>query len=78
MVYQVAQAVNIPVLGMGGIINGDDAIEFMLAGATAISIGAGNFISPYTSVNTVDGIEEYMKKHNIDDINDIIGKVQMN
>ena len=50
----------------------------MLAGATAISIGAGNFISPYTSVNTVDGIEEYMKKHNIDDINDIIGKVQMN
>ncbi len=78
MVYQVAQAVNIPILGMGGIVNGDDAIEFMLAGATAISIGAGNFISPYTSVNTVDDIEEYMKKHNIDDINDIIGKVQMN
>ena len=62
----------------GFIVNGDDAIEFMLAGATAISIGAGNFISPYTSVDTVDGIEEYMKKHNIDDINDIIGKVQMN
>ena len=69
-----------PVLAnkMGGIVNGDDAIEFMLAGATAISIGAGNFISPYTSVDTVDGIEKYMKKHNIDDINDIIGKVQMN
>ena len=78
MVYQVAQAVNIPILGMGGIINGDDAIEFILAGATAISIGAGNFISPYTSVDTVDGIEKYMKKHNIDDINGIIGKVQMN
>ena len=78
MVYQVAQAVNIPILGMGGIINGDDAIEFMLAGATAISIGAGNFIDLYTSINTVKGIEDYMKKHNIDDINEIIGKVKMN
>ena len=62
MVYQVAQAVNIPILGMGGIINGDDAVEFMLAGAKAISIGAGNFIDPYTSVNTVKGIEDYMEK----------------
>ena len=78
MVYQVSQAVNIPVLGLGGIINGEDAIEFMLAGASAISIGAGNFINPYTSVNTVKGIEDYMKKHNIQDINDIIGKVIMN
>ena len=78
MVYQVAQAVNIPILGMGGIINGDDAVEFMLAGATAISIGAGNFIDPYTSINTVKGIEDYMKKHNVDDINEIIGKVKMN
>ena len=78
MVYQVAQAVNIPVLGMGGIINGDDAIEFMLAGANAISIGAGNFINPYTSVNTVEGIENYMKKHNIEDINSIVGTVEMN
>ena len=78
MVYQVAQAVNIPILGMGGIISGEDAIEFMLAGATAVSIGAGNFIDPYTSVNTVIGIENYMKKHNIEDVNDIIGKVEMN
>ena len=78
MVYQVAQAVNIPILGMGGIINGADAIEFMLAGATAISIGAGNFIDPYTSVKTVKGIESYMIKHKIEDINSIIGKVQMN
>ena len=78
MVYQVAQAVNIPILGMGGIVNGDDAVEFMLAGASAISIGAGNFIDPYTSVNTVKGIEDYMKKHNIEKIEDIIGKVQMN
>lgn len=78
MVYQVAQAINIPILGMGGIINGDDAIEFMLAGATAISIGAGNFIDPYTSIKTVKGIESYMIKHKVEDINTIIGKVQMN
>ena len=78
MVYQVAQSVNIPVLGMGGIVNGEDAIEFMLAGAQAISIGAGNFISPYTSVDTVTGIENYMKKHHIEDINEIVGTVEMN
>ena len=78
MVYQVSQAVKIPILGMGGIVNGDDAIEFMLAGATAISIGAGNFIDPHTSVNTVKQIEEYMEKHKIEDINEIIGKVEMN
>lgn len=78
MVYQVAQAVNIPILGMGGIVNGDDAIEFMLAGATAISIGAGNFIDPYTSIKTIDGIEDYMNKYNIKNIKDIIGKVEMN
>ena len=78
MVYQVAQAVNIPILGMGGIVNGEDAIEFMLAGANAISIGAGNFVSPTTSIDTIFQIEDYMKKYNIQDINDIVGKVQMN
>ena len=54
MVYEVAQAVNIPILGMGGIVNGEDAIEFLLAGASAISIGAGNFQDPYTSINTIN------------------------
>ena len=78
MVYQVAQKVNIPVLGMGGIVNGRDAIEFMLAGAKAVSIGAGNFIDPYTSVKTVEGIEEYLRKFNIEDVNEIIGKIEMN
>ena len=78
MVYQVAQAVNIPIMGLGGIVSGEDAIEFMLAGATTISIGAGNFIDPYTSVKVVEGIEEYMRKCNVEDINDIIGKVEMN
>ena len=78
MVYQVAQAVDIPVLGLGGIVTGDDAIEFMLTGATAVSIGTGNFISPEVPVNAVKGVEEYMKKYNISDINEIIGAVQMN
>jgi len=78
MVYQVAQAVDIPILGLGGIVTGDDAIEFMLAGATAVSIGTGNFIAPDISVKAVEGIENYMKKYKIEDINDIIGKVQMN
>ena len=78
MVYQVSQAVNIPILGMGGIINGEDAIEFMLAGASIVSIGAGNFIDPFTSINTVKGIEEYMAKNKIENINSIVGKVQMN
>ena len=78
MVYQVAQAVKIPILGMGGIVNGEDAIEFMLAGASAISIGAGNFISPTTSIDTISQIEDYMRKNNIQDINEIVGKVEMN
>ena len=78
MVYQVSGAVHIPILGMGGIVSGEDAIEFMLAGASSISIGAGNFIDPYTSVNTVKGIEEYMKKNSIEKIEDIVGKVEMN
>lgn len=78
MVYQVAQTVDIPIMGLGGIMSGEDAIEFMLAGATTVSIGAGNFVEPYTSIKTIQGIEEYMKKCNIDDINSIIGKVEMN
>ena len=78
MVYEVSQAVNIPILGMGGIISGEDAIEFMLAGASAISIGAGNFPNPYTSINVIKEIEEYMKKHNIKNINEIVGQVMMN
>ena len=78
MVYQVSQAVNIPIMGLGGIMTGEDAIEFMLAGATTVSIGAGNFVDPYTSIKTIEGIEEYMRKCNIEDINDIIGKVEMN
>lgn len=78
MVYDVAKAVDIPILGMGGIVNGEDAIEFMLVGASAISIGAGNFIDPYTSLNVISEIETYMQKYNIERINEIVGKVEMN
>ena len=78
MVYQVSKAVKIPVLGLGGIVNGRDVIEFMLAGATAVSIGTGNFIEPEVSIKAINEVEDYMKRHNIDDINTIIGKVQMN
>lgn len=78
MVYQVAQAVDIPILGLGGIVTANDAIEFMLAGASAVSVGTGNFIAPDVSIKVVDGIEEYMKKYGIDDINNIVGTVQMN
>lgn len=78
MVYQVAQAVNIPILGLGGIVTANDAIEFMLAGASAVSVGTGNFVAPDVSIKVVDGIEEYMKKYGIDDINNIVGTVQMN
>jgi len=78
MVYQVAQTVDIPILGLGGIVNGYDAVEFMLAGATAVSIGTGNFISPDVSVKAVSEIEDYMRRNGISDVKDIIGKVQMN
>lgn len=78
MVYEVSKAIDIPILGMGGIISGEDAIEFMLAGASAISIGAGNFPNPYTSINVIEEIKEYMEKHNIENINEIVGKVTMN
>lgn len=75
MVWQVYQAVKIPVIGMGGISNWEDAIEFILAGSSAIQIGTYNFINPAVSVEVVDGILAYMDRHNIDSINDLIGKL---
>lgn len=75
MVYQSAQAVNIPIIGMGGIMNANDAIEMILAGATAVSIGTGNFIDPRTAEKVVEGIEAYMRKYHVDDIKDLIGAV---
>ncbi|MCR4756624.1 MAG: dihydroorotate dehydrogenase [Butyrivibrio sp.] len=76
MVYEAAHAVNIPIIGMGGIANSEDAIEFIMAGATAIAVGAMNFHDPYTTEKVVTGIEEYMKKYGVEDINDIRGIVE--
>ena len=76
MVYQVANAVKIPVIGMGGIATAEDAIEFMLAGATAVSVGAMNFVNPYATSEIVKGIESYMRRYEIEDINELIGCVK--
>lgn len=75
MVYQTAQAVNIPIIGMGGIMTAEDAIEMILAGATAISVGTANFVNPGVTMGIVDGIEEYMKKYHVNDIKELIGAV---
>ena len=75
MVYQAAAAVKIPVIGMGGISNAEDAIEFLLAGATAVSVGAANFINPYVTEEIVRGIEEYMAKYHVEDVRELIGAV---
>jgi len=75
MVYQAAQAVQIPIIGMGGIATAEDAIEFILAGATAVSVGAMNFVNPYTTVEVVKGIEDYMNLYGVKDINELIGAV---
>lgn len=76
MVYQTAQAVKIPIIGMGGILSAEDAIEFLLAGATAVSVGVANFINPYATEEIVQGIREYMKQYQIIDIKELIGAVK--
>ena len=73
MVWQVAKTVNIPVVGLGGIMNGRDALEFIMAGATAVEIGTANFIDPAVTVKIIDEINDYCSRHNIDDINSIRG-----
>ena len=76
MVYQVANAVSVPIIGMGGISCAEDAMEFILAGATAVSIGTANFYNPYATVETVAGIEDYMRRHHCQDIRQLIGLVK--
>lgn len=76
MVYQVANAVKIPVIGMGGIMTAEDALEFILAGATAVSIGTANFVNPNTTVEVAAGIEEYMRRNHVEDIRELIGAVR--
>lgn len=76
MVYQVANAVNIPLIGMGGIANAKDAIEFILAGATAVSVGTANFNNPNATIEVIEGIEDYMRRHDVEDIHQLIGLVK--
>ena len=76
MVYQVANAVSIPILGMGGVQNTEDALEFLMAGATMVAVGTANFFNPYATSQIIDGLEEYVKKENLSSIRDIIGCVK--
>jgi dihydroorotate dehydrogenase (NAD+) catalytic subunit len=77
MVWQVAQAVKIPVIGLGGIMNAADAIEFMLAGASAIQIGTANFIDPTVSIKVVDGINDYLDRHGYKSVSEIVGALEI-
>lgn len=76
MVYQVASAVNIPIIGMGGVATTEDALEMIMAGASAVAVGTANFNNPYVTVEIIDGIKEYMEKNGIEDINELIGCVK--
>ena len=76
MVWQVHKAVSVPIIGLGGIMNATDAIEFILAGASAIQVGTANFIDPMISVKIVDGIEDYMQRHKVNSIKDLIGALR--
>lgn len=76
MVYQVANAVKLPIIGMGGCMCAEDALEFIMAGATAVAVGTANFNNPYVTVEIIKGIEEYMTRNNINDINELIGCVK--
>ena len=76
MVYQAAHAVQIPIIGMGGIADAEDAIEFLLAGASAVAVGAMNFVNPYATVEIVEGIEAYMERYGVEDVTELIGAVE--
>ncbi len=76
MVYQVAQAVNIPIIGMGGIATGEDALEFILAGASAVAVGTANFANPHATIDVLEGIVSYMEQYGVEDIRDLIGAVR--
>lgn len=76
MVYQVANAVNLPIIGMGGVMNTEDALEMIMAGATAVAVGTANFHNPYATVEIIKGIEEYMQANGVGDINSLIGCVK--
>ncbi len=77
MVWQVSKAVNIPVIGLGGIMNWKDAVEFILAGASAIQIGTANFIDPAITVKVAQGINDYLERHSISSVKDLVGRLEV-
>jgi dihydroorotate dehydrogenase (NAD+) catalytic subunit len=77
MVWQVAKAVSLPIIGMGGIVNAEDALEFILAGASAVAVGTANFVNPRATLDVLDGMERYLHEQGVDDIKSLIGKVNI-
>ena len=77
MVYEASKAVSIPLIGMGGICNGIDAVEFMLAGAKAVAVGTATFTDPYAPLNVIAGIEDYLKRHNYKSVSEIVGALEI-
>jgi len=76
MVYQVANAIKLPIIGMGGVRTAEDALEFLMVGASAVAVGTANFVNPYTTIEVIDGIAAYMERHGIQDVNELIGCVK--
>jgi dihydroorotate dehydrogenase (NAD+) catalytic subunit len=76
MVWQAAKAVNLPIIGMGGIMTAEDALEFILAGASAIAVGTANFVNPLTTVDVVDGIGEFLRQKNISTVRELVGQMR--
>ena len=77
MVWQVVQTVQVPVIGIGGIMTAKDALEFLIAGATAVQVGTANFINPHATIDIIDGIEAFLMQRNITDIADVIGTIEI-
>jgi dihydroorotate dehydrogenase (NAD+) catalytic subunit len=77
MVWQVSSAVGVPVVGMGGIRTGEDGVEFLLAGATAIAVGTSNFVDPTASIRVIDGVVEYCRRHGVARVSDLVGALEL-
>ena len=77
LVWQVFNTVDIPIIGMGGIMNAQDAIEFIIAGATSVSIGMANFVNPHVTIDVIEGIEKYLTENNIKDVNELVGSMKI-
>ncbi len=77
MVWQVAQAVKIPVIGIGGIMNAEDAIAFFIAGATAVQVGTANFVNPRATIDIIEGVSAYLEKHNLTHVGEVIGSLEV-